>query len=277
MKLYLIIFLFPLILSSTSDNIIFLLKIFDLLNSSDRKLVDVYNMVYNKLLEAIKRLEKIICSDEKKEYIELLKEILGVLIEYFRDYPEYVKKLKELYTLFIEKNLDSKILSGINVVGDTVADIFKYKILERKDELYKLFNLYLRYKSLLLPEEVKNRIFFTTYSSYPFIVKNKLENLKGMEIHSSNFSKFFGILKVGGGMLSFFSRSYEKYNRCKSRNLDAIAISSIQGATNVGTNIAFGSIGSFLGSFIPVVGTFIGGLAGNYIGSYVNSLYDFEC
>ena len=86
-----------------------------------------------------------------------------------------------------------------------------------------------------------------------------------------------GFTFVGQGLAAYlkFKASYEK---CKAKGKESYFLSTIQSLTKVGTNITFGSIGSYLGTLaFPGVGTLVGGFIGGLFGSKINQLYEFDC
>ena len=86
-----------------------------------------------------------------------------------------------------------------------------------------------------------------------------------------------GVAFVGHGLAAYlkFKESYEK---CKAKGKESYFLSTIQSLTKVGTNITFGSIGSYFGTLaFPGVGTLVGGFIGGLFGSKINQLYEFDC
>ena len=275
MKITLILIFVPLILSSTESSFYYEKHFESILKAVD------FKDVYDKLVEAIDNIGNIVFDDEKKNVSQILGELILYFIELYKNNKEYLKKLENLKKKLNEYGFSNNFLinGGLSFLDKTISNILESNL----DENYRLLAvqqylslhyfpiLYSRLPSLHFP-------FITPQKFWKLLVKlqdNKIAAINKIK----NRIKIFKYFKFAGNAISAIIRTKDKISKCKTNTTNVYFISSAQAVANVGTNMAFRSIGSFLGTFIPIpfIGTFAGGMVGNYIGEYINSLYDFDC
>ena len=270
MKITLILIFVPLILSSTESSFNYEKHFESILKAVD------FKDVYDKLVEAIDNIGNIVFDDEKKNVSQILGELILYFIELYKNNKEYLKKLENLKKKLNEYGFSDNFLinGGLSFLDKTISNILESNL----DENYRL---------LALQQHLSLHYFPILCLRFPFITPQKfwelLWKLRDNKIDAinkiKNRIKFFKYFKFAGNAISAIIRRKDKISKCKKNTTNAYFVSSAQAVANVGTNMAFRSIGSFLGTFIPIpfIGTFAGGMVGNYIGEYINSLYDFDC
>ena len=270
MKFSFFLFLLPLIIASSSFN-------YEAFFGQIKKLKNL-DAIIDQFEKAIDGLSNIFNDKERKDTAQKIADLISYFKENYKEFKVFVTKLKDL-----QKNLSKYGVSEttlLNGITSFFSNILNIKMNDVGKNLFYMQNYYLLHN--------KNTNLFNQFSSMEQMSKTvQNANLfkeyfsNGMNQISSLTNKLYLLkaFKIGGNLLSGSFRAYEKIKKCKNKDSKAYLVSTAQAATNVGTNFAFGSIGSFLGSFIPIpiVGTFVGGIAGNYIGDFVNSFYDFDC
>lgn len=265
MKFSFFLFLLPLIIASSSFN-------YEAFFGQIKKEKNL-EVVVDKFEKAIDGLSNIFNDKERKDIFQKIVDLILYFIENYKEFEVFVKKLKDLQKKLSKYGVsETTLLNGITSFLGSIIDIKMENIgknLFYMQNYYFLYNQNTQFSMEQISKTVQNANLFKEYFS------------KGISQISSLTDKLnlLKTIKIGGNLFSGSFRAYEKIQKCKNKDSKAILVSTAQAATNVGTNFAFGSIGSFVGSFIPIpiAGTFLGGIVGNYIGDFVNSFYDFDC
>jgi hypothetical protein len=267
MKITIILILIPLLLSSNKSS-------FDYENFLEILQAVDFKDVYDKLCEAIDNFGNIVFDEEKKNAAQMLDELIKYFIEFYKNNKEYVEKLDNLKKKLNEYGFSNNLLinGGLSFLDKTFNNILESTLHENYQTL-ALQNFLYSNPIYLYRLQLKTN--FKFWEFWGKLRNNQIDALNKIK----NRIKFLNYFKYAGNAVSAFIKAKDKISKCKNKSTNAYIVSSAQAFTNVGTNMAFGSVGSFLGSFIPIpfLGTFAGGMIGNYIGEYFNSLYDFDC
>ena len=277
MKFSFFIFLLPLIIASSSFNYEAFFKEIENLKDSE--------MIITVLDQAIEELVNIFDDQKRKEIGQKLLQVIIYFLKNFKQFKEFGIKLKELKEKLSKFGVsENTLLNGFfsflgNMINPKMENVCKnifytqnYYILSNQNT-----NIFNQFSKMGQNTNFVNEFSKTVQNAN--LYKDYLSNEMSQISKFTNKLRFLKAFKYGGNLISGSFKAYEKIKKCKNKDSKAYLVSTAQAATNVGTNFAFGSIGSFLGSFIPIpiAGTFIGGIVGNYVGDYVNSFYDFEC
>lgn len=217
---------------------------------------------YDKVEDLYKKYNKMGSGKEKDEFLAKLKEFIFLICKKFISNEELLGKL--------EKILDELKASDLASMGTHSVSFFINKetfdsfINTVKGTSTKLID-YCGEKDCVIPKEVllKSENTLTTAAT-----------TSSKWVYVSN-----GVAVVGHGIAAYL-RFKESYDKCKAMGKESIFLSAIQTTVNVGTNIAFGTVGSYIGTFVipyPFVGSIVGGVLGSIVGSMVNYKLEFDC
>ena len=262
MKFSLFLFLLPLIIASSSFN-------YEAFFGEIRKIKNLDEII-GKVEKAIDGLSNIFNDKERKDIAKKIADLILYFIENYKEFEVFVSKLKDLLKKLNKYGVSETTL--LNGITSFLGNIINIKINKIGKNLFYMQNYYLLSNKNTMEQMYRDFLHANLFKEY---FSNGMSQISSL----TNKLKLVKVFKIGGNLFSGSFRLYEKIKKCKNKDSKAVLVSTAQAATNVGTNFAFGSIGSFLGSFIPIpiAGTFLGGIAGNYFGDIVNSFYDFDC
>lgn len=249
MKFFHLLILFLICLCSSKD-------LFDIDELSNAE------KAYNKANDLYKIYKKMKSGKEKDEFLEKLKELIFLICKKFISNEELLDKLEKMLDELKASDLAS--MGTHSVTFFINRETFNSFINTVKGSSTKLIE-YCKGEECKIPKEVllKSQNTLTTAAT-----------TSSKWVYVSN-----GVAVVGHGIAAFL-RFKESYDKCKAKGKESIFLSSLQTMVNVGTNIAFGTFGSYIGTILipyPFVGSIVGGVIGGFVGSMLNYKLEFDC
>ena len=241
--------------------ILFYFSICSITDTIDIENISSESEAYDKVKKLFIKYQKMDSGQEKEEFSEYIRNLILKLAQKFITNEELIKKFEEILDKLETSDYVGAGSYSISFFSKQISlEEIKNTIKDRASELVT----YCEGDKCTIPKDVLTKSNEALKSSASITTK---------WVYVSN-----GVAIVGYGLAAYL-RFNEKYNKCKIKGKESIFISTIITAANIGTNIAFGAIGSIAGSFIPIpiVNTFVGGFIGSLFGSYVNKKYDLDC